>query len=171
MELAGNLNKYKNKIYLLFFKCNWQDGVLVDALNNKKINEAEQAKNSLIKYANEGLQALDSLKTFKGDPSLALVCKKALISYKKIAETIVNKQTDYFLKSENFEKIKKAMELKSEKTKEDIDAYNKAVVEMNKAVNESNQSNTNSTNLRNEIINNWNQTEKEFMDFHMPKHK
>ena len=65
-----------------------------------------------------------------------------------MAENDAPKVVDFFLKSEDFEKIKKAMDAKSNKTKEDIDAYNKAVKDINATVNISNQTNNNINNNR-----------------------
>ena len=48
----------------------WQDGKLTAAMNNKKVNDIEQSRSSLISFANEGLKALDTLRTFNNDPSL-----------------------------------------------------------------------------------------------------
>ena len=92
METASKLNHYYNQVYLVFFKCNWQDGKLTEALNNKKLNDAEQSRNALIKYATEGLLALDSMKSFMGDPSLAVACRQALQFYKKKCITMFVKQ-------------------------------------------------------------------------------
>lgn len=170
METAGKLNEYRNKIYLLFFKCNWQDAELMKALNNKKINEAEQARNSLIQFATEGLKVLESLKNFNGDPSLANTCRMVLQGYKNLAETEVQKQTDFYLKEENFNKIKAAMESKSNRSKEDVDAYNKAVKEINAAVGAFNAGNQAANEKRNELLKAWSETEKQFADYHMPKY-
>ena len=63
LSTAGELNGYRDKIYLLFFKCNYEDGeMMTNAMNNKKVKDIEQARNSLIQYANEGLAALSGLK-------------------------------------------------------------------------------------------------------------
>jgi hypothetical protein len=173
MDEAGGLNHYINKVYLIFFKCNWQDGKLTEAINNKKLNDIEQARNALIRYANEGLAALDTLKPFKGDLSLANACKRAITFYKKNAEQEIPKQTDFLLKQENFEKIKKAFEAKPprDRTKEDVDAYNKAVKEMNAAVSISNQAGSRGNEGRTQVINNWSEVEKNFGDTHMPYYK
>ncbi len=172
MEEASKLNEYTNKIFLIFFKCNWQDAELIKALNNKKINEAEQARNSLIQFATEGIKALEALRSFNGDPSLANACRLVLQGYKKLAETEVQKQTDFYLKEENFNKIKAAMESKgkNERTKEDIDAYNKAFNEINAAVSDFNDGNAAAYEKRNDLLKNWNETERQFVDVHMPKY-
>src|SRR6202040_4307003 len=69
METAGKLNTYINSMYILFFKCNWEDGQMVQAMNNKKVNDVEQSRSALLQYATEGLKVLDTLKPFEGDPS------------------------------------------------------------------------------------------------------
>ncbi|MEO6454626.1 MAG: hypothetical protein ABIN97_11155, partial [Ginsengibacter sp.] len=51
LEQTGKLTHYKNEVYLVFFKCNWQDEEVVKALNAGKITEAEQGRTSLIRYA------------------------------------------------------------------------------------------------------------------------
>ena len=73
MGTAGKVNNYSDQLYIIFFKCNWEDGQLFNALNAHKLNDAEQARNSLIGFAKEGLEALkaDSLRTFQGNPALA----------------------------------------------------------------------------------------------------
>lgn len=173
MEVASKLNHYYNQIYLVFFKCNWQDGKLTEALNAKKLNDAEQSRNALIKYANEGLAALDTIKSFMGDPSLAVACKQALQFYKKNAEVELPKQLDFYLKQENFDKMKKAFEAKSpsDRKKEDVDAYNKGVKDINAAVNAFNQSVNVSNNNRTQVLQNWENTQKSFFDTHMPYYK
>ncbi|MFT3700785.1 MAG: hypothetical protein QM802_00320 [Agriterribacter sp.] len=175
MQLAGKLNHYNNDIFLVFFKCNWQDGVLTKAINEKKINDVEQARNALIKYANEGLTALkaDSLKSFDGDPNLAFECAQVLNFYKNMAQNDVPKLTDMFLKSESFEKVKKAFDAKPEnkRTQADVDAYNKAVNDMNAAINVSNQTNNALNKQRTDALNTWDKADNKFSDAHMPHYK
>lgn len=111
MEIADALNHYKNLVYIIFFKCDWEDEQIVNALNNKNLNNIEQARNALLKYANDGMAALqtDSLSNFKGDHSLAQACTQAMKFYKEMAETEVPKLTDFFLKQQTFDKIKKLL--------------------------------------------------------------
>lgn len=173
MATAAKLNHYKNKIFLVFFKCNWQDAVITEAMNNKKVNDIEQARNALIKYVDEGLLALDTLKNFNGDASLAMATRQVLTFYKKTAENDLPKLTDFYLKQENFEKIKKAFDAKpeSKRTKEDIDAFNKAVNEVNAAINSFNQTNNKVNQGRKQVLDNYEKAEKEFSDRNMPYFK
>jgi hypothetical protein len=173
MAIAGKLNHYRNQLYLIFFKCNWQDGQMIDAMNKKKVNDVEQSRGSIIRYADEGILALDSLKFFMGDATLGNACKEMLKYYKRMAENDVPKLTDYFLKQENFEKIKKAFDAKpsSSRTREDVDAFNKAVGEMNAGVKTYNDTNNKINKERSQAINEWEKTEKEFADKHMPRYR
>ena len=37
MGTAGKVNRYCDKLYIIFFKCNWEDGVMTKAMNSKKV--------------------------------------------------------------------------------------------------------------------------------------
>ena len=174
MAQASKVGKYYKPIFLLFFKCNWQDNSLTKALQDNKLNDVEQSRNSIIKYADEGLLALNAIQNFEGgDVFLKMACKQALQGFKSIAEKETPKITDYYLKKENFEKIKKAFEGKSQsdRTKEDVDAYNKAVKDMNAAVNISNEASTNANNKRNELYKTWEEAVKTFYDTNVPHYR
>jgi hypothetical protein len=173
ITIASKLNAYIDNVYLAFFKCNWVDNQITTAMNNKKVNDIEQARNALSRYANEGLASLDTLRVFDGDPSLGNACKQALQFYKNMSDKDIPQLTDYYLKQEEFEKAKKAFESKSSgsHSKEDVDAYNKAVKDINNAVNSFNQTNTKVNKGRTETVNNWTDTEKKFADDHMPHYK
>jgi hypothetical protein len=173
MDAAGKLNHYRNNVFLVFFKCNWQESEITKAINAKKINDVEQGRNSLIRFAEEGLKALDTLRTFNGDASLANTCRQVLQFYKKTAENDVPKISEFFLKEENFEKIKKSLDSKPEsnRTEQDINEYNKAVKDMNTAVNNYNQVNTQLNNNKSQVLQNWQNTQTNFGNTHMPYYK
>lgn len=173
LDESSKLNHYRNQLYLIYFKCYWEDGEIVKALNAGKITEAEQGRNSLIRFATEGLTGLDSLKNFEGDPAMALTCKEILKFYKNMAENDMPKQMDYFLKKENFEKIKKSFDAKSgsDRTKKDVDAFNDGVKEINKATDTYNNINKKMNSERTDAENKWNDAEKSFADTHMPYYK
>lgn len=173
METAGKLNTYINGIYILFFKCNWEDGQIVQALNNKKVNDVEQSRSALLQYANEGLKVLDTLKPFEGDPTLANACRQVLQFYKQTAEKDIPKLTDFYLKQDEFAKLKKSFDDKSSgsRTKEDVDNFNKAVKDVNASINSFNQTNNQVNNNRSQALNAWQDTERKFADEHMPHYK
>ncbi|PWT76577.1 MAG: hypothetical protein C5B59_06205 [Bacteroidetes bacterium] len=172
MEVASKLNHYSNNVYLIFFKCNWEDNQMVTAMNNKKLNDMEQSRNALARYANEGFKTLDTMKVFEGDPSLANACRETLTFYKNLAEKDMAQLTDFFLKQDDFEKTKKAFDAKSgNATKQDVNDYNKAVKELNNAVNAFNQTNNKVNNNRKQVLNDWDNAEKKFADAHMPYYR
>jgi hypothetical protein len=174
MGTAGKVNHYCDKLYILFFKCNWEDGQLFNALNAHKLNDAEQARNSLIGFVQEGLAALqaDSLRSFQGNPGLAAGCREALQFYGSMAKNDIPKLTDFYLKEENFAKIKSSLEAKgSNKTKEDVDQYNKAVKDINASVINFNQLNQDLNKRRQEVVQNWETSEKTFRDELIPYYK
>ena len=174
MGTAGKLNSYCDRVYILFFKCNWEDGQLFNALNSHKLNDAEQARNSVISFAQQGLELLktDSMRTFQGNPTLAAGCREALLFYSAMAKNDIPKLTDFYLKQENFDKIKSSLEAKgSAKTKEDVDQNNKAVKDINASVNNFNTLNQELNKSRQEVVQNWENTEKSFRDEVMPYYK
>jgi hypothetical protein len=174
MGMAGKVNSYCDKLYIIFFKCNWEDGQLFTALNAKKLNDAEQARNSLIAFAKEGLDQLksDSLRAFQGNPVLAASCRDAMQFYNNMAENDIPRLTDFYLKEENFDKIKKSLEAKgNNRTKEDVDQYNKAVRDINASANNFNQLNQDLNKRRQEVVDDWEKSEKEFRDDLIPYYK
>ncbi len=173
MEMAGKLNNYTDKVFLLFFKCNWQDNRMVKAMDAKKINEVEQSRNALAQYANEGLKALDTLRTYNGDPTLANACRQVLEFYKKMAEKEVTVLTDFYLKEDNFQKIKKNFDAKlpQSRTEQEVNTYNKAVNEMNASINNFNKTNQVLNDSRNQVLKNYQEAEKKFADANMPYYR
>lgn len=173
LEVAGKLNHYLDQVYLVFFKCNWQEARITEALNAKKVNDAEQGRAALLRYADEGMKALDTLRSFEGDAALASTCRTALQFYKKTAEKVLPTLTDFYLKQENFEKIKKVLEAKPEssRTKQDVDAFNKSVNEINAATNVYNNTNNELNQNRHQVLEDWDKTYASFTDQHMPQYK
>jgi hypothetical protein len=174
MGTAGLVNRYCDNLYILFFKCNWEDGQLFKALNAHKLNDAEQARNSLIGFANEGMEELksDSLRSFQGNPALAAGCRDALQFYSSMAKNDIPKLMDFYLKQENFDKIKNSLDAKgANKTKDDVDQYNKAVKDLNGSVSSFNQLNQDLNKRRQEVVQNWENAEKSFRDDLIPYYK
>ena len=170
LEQSGQVNDYADNVYLVFFKCYWQDGEIVKAMNQEKMTEVEQGRMALLRFVQEGLSSLDTLKSFQQDPALYVSCKAALQNYRKLAENDLPKQTDYYLKKDNFAKTQKAFERLSDdqKTRKAVDEYNQAVKEMNNAANSFNQEINQINQMRSKIIDDWNEAEKDFYDAHIP---
>jgi hypothetical protein len=170
VEKVDKVNSYYHDLFLIFFKSNKQYAYLMKAIEDKNLNGIEQNRNTLQKYSEEGLAKLTSIKAFDGDPSVLNSCKKMLQFYVKAAQEKITPISDFLVKNDNFNEIKKTFDTKAQaqRTKEDVHKYNKAADEMNKAVTIYNKSNKelydNATNLNNE----WNNSVQNFMDKHMP---
>jgi hypothetical protein len=116
MKQVGEMNRYYNEIYLVFFKPYKQEVYLMEAIEKGNITGIEQNKNSLAKYATDGLEKLKDLKAFQGDNSLLAACRNILNFYTKEAEKM-SVVSDFFLAKERFETIKKEYEKKSNHSK------------------------------------------------------
>ncbi len=166
METIGKVNEYYNPIYLIFFKSSKQETYLTDAIKNKNINGIEQNKNALLRYAEEGLASLDTIKAFQADKTLVIACRNSLDFFKMEAGSKINVVTDYFIESEEFDKMKKTISSKS--SKEEINNYNKAVNDINKSSKEYNQTIQSLNGRRAEVYDGWNNAVSGFFDTHMP---
>lgn len=170
MEEVGGSNKHYHEVYLIFFKPFIQEKNMVAALGKENLTAMEQSRSAMLKYAQEGIVKLAAIKGYKGDNSLIANCKNMLNFYIKESEKVIA-VNDYFLTKERFEGIKKEMDKKSSKSKEDVEAFNKAVNDINKASQTYNVNNKNMNEQRNENLNNWNNSVKSFFDEHTPRYK
>ena len=169
VKTSTRVTDYYNKIYLLFFKSYRQESYLIEALNKGNIISIEQNKNSLLKYATDGLEKLDTMDAFDSDASLKAACQRALQFYKSEAGD-VTRMTDFLLKKESFDKLQKSFNSKpaAKRTQADVDEYNKSINEMNQAGNAYNKLNNEVNKKRTNILDGWNDTVKKYWDNHMP---
>ncbi len=172
MEMIGKVSDYQDEVYLIFFKASIHDEQLVEAMDKNNLTAVEQIKGSLLKYSLEGLGRLDTLRSFKGDGSLKNSCKRALEFFKR-ESAMVDVYADYMLKKEDFEAIKKNFERnpKAKSDKAEVDKYNAAVAELNKASDKFNKTVQDMNRGRSEAINDWNNTVNRFLDTHIPYSK
>jgi hypothetical protein len=173
LRQVGRVNAYYHDLFLIFFKSNKQEMYVFESFNKKDINGLEQNRNTLEKFAGEGLSKLDTIKAFDGDNSLVVACRKVLEFHKAEALNQIPGLSDYVMKSDEFEKIKKTYDAKppAKRTQADVDAYNKAVTEMNNAINASNKIAETCNEGRTKVLGNWDSTLKKFMEEHVPKGK
>ena len=170
LDQAGKVNGYMNKVYLLFFKSHVQEEMMFKAMAKNDVNGVEQSKNSMAKFSAEGLLKLDTIKPFNGDGSLLTACRKVLEFQKDEAENKAVYMTEFLIKKEDFDKIKKAFDAKpaNKRAQADVDAYNKAIDDYNKAVNAYNKTNDALNSTRTKVITHWETTRKQFMHQHVP---
>jgi hypothetical protein len=173
LERAGEVFNYYNRMYLIFFKPYKDESFFLEASQKGDIAKMEQLRNSLISNSVKALAVLDTCKSFKGDGSLVSAAKNIIGFYKKEAEESFPGIIDFYLKKDNFEKLKKAIDAKQpqERTKEEVDNYNKAVADYNTAVNVFNTTNTQLNDQRNTSLDRWNTAMQNFLNSHVPAKK
>lgn len=166
---AGEIMKHYNDVYLVFFKPYKQEGYLIEASAKKNVISVEQNKNSLQKFAEDGLEKLKGMKGYNNDPSLIEACKQVMEFFKSEASK-AQAITDFVLKEENFNKMKKTFESTpaSKRTQQDVDKFNKGVNEFNASINDINTLNKQLNKEREAAINTWNKTVNKYMDDYMP---
>jgi hypothetical protein len=165
LDRAGKAFDYYEPVYLTFFKSFIQELTFLNALNSLDFASAEQARTALLSTATEGLAKNKELSNYEGDSSLKSDCAVAMRFFMDEAGDGFVKILDFYTKKENFEKLDAAMKSKkkSEVTKADTDAYNKAVNEYNAAVKTYNLVNTGLNNKRSKILNDWNESVQAFL--------
>ena len=164
-------SKYYHELFLIFFKANKQEYYLVNAFNEKNVNTIEQNRSTLAKYADEGVQKLDKVQPFDNDNTLIVACRKLMAFYKMEAVQKTPAIMQFLMKQKEFEKTKKAFEAKddSDRTSEDVKAYNKMVDDLNKAATASNQVNSELNATRARLSDGWRDAVSRFLDVHTPR--
>jgi hypothetical protein len=171
LRQVADVNNYYNKVFLIFFKSYKQEFYVMDAFNRKDINSTEQNRSTLARFAGEGLQKLDTMKSFKGDASIANACRKVLEFHKSEAEKNLQGLSDFLVKHDEYEKAKKGFDGKpqNKRTQADIDSYNKYVNEYNQAVIASNRNLSEINTASKKVLDVWESSRKRFMEQHVPK--
>jgi hypothetical protein len=170
LEIANSVWTYYNKIYLIFFKSNKQEFYLIDSMNKANINDLEQNRLTLIKNSEEGLVKLKNLEIFKNDETVKNNCENALNFYKDEAGEKFLIITDFFMKKDLYDKVKKAYDLKNKNdiTKDDVDQINSTAKDYNNSVANFNKINKELNIERQKITVSWNNTSKLFIDKFIP---
>jgi hypothetical protein len=173
LERAGEVNSYYNQIFLIFFKAQKQEAYMIEALNKGDVNSFEQNKTALASVSDECMKKVKEAKAFKNNNALKNACNDALKFFNEEAKKDAEVISDYLVKKESFDKIKKAYDAKGSKSKskQDIDAFNKAVNEYNTANDKYNSLNNTLNKKRSEILNDWNNTAANFVDKYTPKYR
>ena len=169
LEESNQVFKNYNEVYLIFFKSYKQEAYLLDATSQGNINGMEQNRNSLVNYSEEGLNKLKEVSAYKGDNSLKTACLQMLNFYKEEATLKYGLITDFYLKKENFDKMTEVIDKKPQKdrTKEEIDAYNKSLKEYNGLIEKFNQRNKELYESRSRLLNEWNKAAEKFTSSHV----
>ena len=171
MKISNEVFEHYNEMYLVYFKVYINEIYLWDAVESNDVSAIQQNANALNVAAKDGLEILKTKSQYKKDDSIINATKKAFEFFIDETENKVPQLTDYLILNEDFDKIKTALDQTSERkrTKEQIDAYNKKVKDINKAVKNYNKVNTDLNTNRQAAINGLNNTNANFLAKHIPK--
>jgi hypothetical protein len=169
LRKTGEVMKYYNRIYLIYFKAVKQEAYLVAAANEENLSGIEQNRQTLTKYANEGLTQLNKILPFGVDNSLIVACRKLLEFANEEARD--ESLSHYLLKKDEFVKFKKIYDAKSpdQKTAADVDRYNAGVSDMNASSALYNKNNAQRNTTRATLNEAWRSAVRKFLDEHVPK--
>jgi len=170
MKISNDVFADHTQLYLIFFKVNFTESALLKAIENNDISIIQQNTNALEQYSNEGMEKLKTIKPYKNDMSLVLATKKVLEFTKKEALELSSTVTTFIMLNQKFKESKTIMDNKSanNRSKEEIDNFNKLVNELNKEVGNYNKT-INKYNIeRTNTINNWNVTGENFIARYVP---
>ena len=170
MKISNEVFEHYNDMYLIYFKVYINEVYLWEAVEANDASAIQQNSNALNTAAKEGLEILKTQKKYKNDDSIIMATKKAFEFFIDETENKMPQITDFLILNEDFEKIKTALEQTPERkrTKEQIDAYNKKVKDINKAVKNYNKVNTELNTQRQKTINELNNTNANFLANHIP---
>ena len=170
MKEVNGLSKHYHQVYLIFFKPTIQEKNLIEAIDKGNLTAIEQNRSAMLLYAQEGLGKLKSIAGYKGDNSLVRACTAMLNFYVKESAQSAG-VSDFFIAKDKFEAMKKETDKKEKRTKEDVDAYNKAVNDMNKAAGNFNNVIKDINERRHDNIKEWNEAVKDYFDRNTPHYR
>lgn len=170
IKISNAVFENHTHLYLIFFKVNFTESVLLKAIENNDLSAIQQNSNALEQYANEGLEKLKTFKPYKNDMALVLATKKTLEFCKKETVELSPSVVSFMMLNQKFQESKKTMDNKSasNRSKEEIDNFNKLVNEVNKEVGNFNKTINKFNTERTNTINNWNVTGDNFIAKYVP---
>lgn len=163
---ASEVISYSNKVFLIYFKSNWYEQKMIQAISAGNVSDAEQYRQSLESVSEEGKIAAQEMESFRGDRSVKVACLNVLNFYHQEATSYATKMIDFYVKKEELEKVLNDFQQKKKKdiTREDVEKYNSSVDEFNKLVEEYNKNNEALNKRRSNLTNEWNKTRQKFYD-------
>ena len=171
MKISNEVFEHYHDMYLTYFKVYINEIHLMDAIEKNDISAIQQNANALVAAAKEGLEILNTKTVYKKDQSIINATKKAFEFFIDEGENQIPKITEFLIINEDFEKIKATLEQTNERerTKEQIDNYNKKVKDVNKGANNYNKVNAELNAKRQNAINGLNNANANFLSKHIPK--
>lgn len=142
-------------------------------MSRADVSAMEQTSNSLTSNATQDLDKLRSISPFNGDTSLKNICQRLLVFYQKEGSTYFPVFTDFQLKKEGYEKMKKALDAKrpADRTQNEIDAFNKSGRDLNAASQKVSSINDECNKNRSILIKSWGELSEDFLSKYTPKYR
>jgi len=171
MKVSNEVFKHTNAMHLIFFKVYINEIYLWNAIQSNDISGIQQNANALSETAKEGLELLKTQEAFKTDKSLIMATKTVFEFFLDEAENKIPQISEFLVLNDDFLTIKNALEKTPEKkrTKEQIDAYNGKIKEINEAGTSYNKLNASLNANRQKVLNKLDATKTKFLARHVPK--
>lgn len=172
LEKAGEVFGYYNKLYLVFFKPYKQEAYLLDAQLREDVNAMKQNQEALSRLAKEAKIKLGDIVPYQNNTTLKAACSDVLDFYVYEADMKFSSIIEFYLKKEQFEKLKKIIEKKGKNvTATEATEYNISVAEFNKATNDFNKTNSELNSRRKVALEYWNNAVSRFLDRNVSRKK
>ena len=171
MDISNKVFNHNNNLYLIFFKVYINEVYLWEAIEKGDVNGIQQNASALNQTAKEGLEKLKTVELYKNDPAIVTTTKTVFDFFINESENEIPKIIDFLVLNSDFETIKETLDNTPERkrTKEQINAYNKKIKDINKAVKTYNTVNTKLNNDRQKVLNQLETTKSNFLERHIPK--
>ena len=171
MKISNEVFENHTQLFLIFFRSNITETQLMMAIADKDLNAIQQNAAALQSFSDQGLEKLKTFKAYKNDPMLVNATKKYLEFAKKEAIELGSTTVTFMMNNQQLDEQKKVLEATAEKdrTREQIDNFNKLVNAANKEIGSYNRTNQKYNQERAAAIQNWNQNGTGFIAKHVPE--
>lgn len=166
IKKASDALKYYNKVYLVFFKCYKQELYVIDAQQRMDLSAFQQNMNALKSCAEGAIEAQTAMEAYSGDASLKVALRNMMNFYAKESEKDFPAGVEFIMKKARFDEMSKAIQAKTDRTQQHVDAYNKAVTQFNTDTQNFNKANDVLNKQRSEYLKQWNDAVEAFLARH-----
>ncbi len=168
MKKANSAYDYYDKIFMMTFESAKHDAELVEVLQKKDIKKIEAVRLKLLKSTKQGLESIARIKPYGNDDRMKMPTKQLLEFYKEEAQELVPSQVEFFKAKEVFEDHVAKMKSKKNRTKQEVDNFNKEMRGLKKKTELYNRENHKVNARRTYVVNVWNNDARNFIELNVP---
>jgi hypothetical protein len=169
VDRVVSVSIYYNRIYLIFYHSVNREMALIESFDQKDPRRIGVTRDELLQVASSGLLKLDSLGPYDSDPSLLRACRQMLQFHRTQAGVRCEPLVDFVSRQEQFNAFKAGFSTKgpSERTKAEVEEFNRMVRELNEASDAASRviADLNTDRLR--LTEQWNSTVNAFLRSHI----